>query len=140
MQEYSWQRRSEKPESHARVALLQCEVDSSYRHPAFELCEKANTGFERDKPEGWTLWQLKGSCAEERRRAILRTALQACHRFKVDMLLLPEYSVRPETVEWLVSELPTLSPETSVWAGTYRLPPGMSKPSECADWSAVHEV
>ncbi len=29
---------------------------------------------------------------------------------------------------------------TSVWAGTYRLPPGMSKPVDTRDWSAIHEV
>jgi hypothetical protein len=140
MQEDCWTSRSEKPESHARVALLQWEVDSSYLHPAYDFCDAAKTGFDASNPGMWTHSQLGPSCSEGRRRAILKSALQACHRFKVEILLLPEYSVRPETVEWLISELPILSPETSVWAGTYRLPPGMSKPSVCADWSAVHEL
>ena len=140
MQEDSWTSRSEKPESHARVGLLQWEVDSSYLHPGYEFCDDAGTGFDAANPGNWTRSQVAASCSEARRRAILKTALQACHRFKVEILLLPEYSVRPETIEWLRSELSTLSPETSVWAGTYRLPPGMSKPSLCADWSAIHEL
>jgi hypothetical protein len=98
MQEDSWSSRHEKPESHARVALLQWEVDSSYRHPAFELCNNAKTGFDSKEPGKWTHSVMGTSCSEARRRTILRAALKACYRFSVDILLLPEYSTRPETV------------------------------------------
>jgi DNA primase catalytic core len=140
MQEDSWTSRHEKPESHARIALLQWEVDSSYRHPAFELCNSTPTGFDSKEPGKWTRSVMGQSCSEARRRAILKAALKACYRFSVDILLLPEYSTRPETVSWLASELPSLAPKTSVWAGTYRLPPWMSNTSVCPDWSAVHEI
>jgi hypothetical protein len=71
----------------------------------------------------------------------LTAALQACRAFDVDILLLPEYSVRPETVAWLRESLATLAPNTSVWAGTYRKPPFLQNgDSDHGDWSAVLEV
>jgi hypothetical protein len=63
------------------------------------------------------------SCAEQRRRELLTAALRACKHFKVNILLLPEYSIRPDTVKWLREVLPSFAPATSVWAGTYRVPP-----------------
>lgn len=41
------------------------------------------------------------SWAEHRRRRVLERVIDSCEAFKVDLLVLPEYSVRPETVEWL---------------------------------------
>ncbi len=80
-------------------------------------------------------------CSEYRRRKILEKVLQACGIFKVDILVLPEYSVRPETVEWIANKLPDYAHETSVWAGTFRKPPYMA--GNCAslfksapDWAA----
>ncbi|MCH9649578.1 MAG: toprim domain-containing protein [Deltaproteobacteria bacterium] len=66
------------------------------------------------------------SCAEHRRRKILASALEACHTFGVDLLLLPEYGIRPDTVDWLKRRLQATT-QTSVWAGTYRLPPQSSQ-------------
>lgn len=71
---------------------------------------------------------------------MLTAALRACKSFDVDILLLPEYSTRPDTVDWLAQQLPSLAPNTSVWAGTYRLPPGMSNPADEREWSAILEV
>ncbi len=140
MQEDSWHSRREKSEGHARVALLQWEVDNSFMHPAFELCDPKKIKFDHKNPGAWDHSRLEASCAEARRIAILTGALKACNRFEVDILLLPEYSTRPETVDWLHANLSSLAPKTSVWAGTYRLPPGMSKNSDRPDWSAVHEL
>ena len=140
MQEDSWTSRSEKPGSHARVALLQWEVDSSFLHPGYDLCDSARNRFDRKHPEKWTTNKSERSCAEARRRTLLKEVLQACNRFKVEILLLPEYSVRPETVAWLIEQLPSLSPTTSVWAGTYRLPPNMLNEPPFNGWSAIHEL
>lgn len=140
MQEDSWHSRRKKSEGHARVALLQWEVDNSYQHPAFELCDLAKVGFDHKNPGAWDHDGQEASCAEARRISILTAALKACNRFKVDILLLPEYSTRPETVDWLHATLSSLAPNTSVWAGTYRLPPGMFKNSDPPGWSAVHEL
>lgn len=140
MQEDSWKTRHEKSAGHARVALLQWDVDSSYQHPGFELCNSSELGFSAKEPGAWVESKLGPSCAEARRRSILESALRACGLFKVDILLLPEYSTRPETVAWLASNLRSFAPTTSVWAGTYRLPAGMSNDFGYPDWSAVHEL
>lgn len=140
MQEASWGSRGEKPPSHVRVAFFQWEVDETYRHPGFDLCDNAQSKFVRKEPEKWNAHAYGCSCAEFRRRALLKAALKACNRFGVEILLLPEYSTRPETVEWLAQQAPKLAPKASVWAGTYRLPPGMLKPTDSREWSAIHEV
>ena len=61
-----------------------------------------------------------------RRRQLLSPVLEACNRFDIDILLLPEYSVRKETVEWICDELNKQSYHFSVWAGTYRIFPGQA--------------
>lgn len=140
MQETSWRTRGEKPQSHVRVALFQWEVDETYRHSLFDLCARSKPNFPRAKPETWVSHAHARSCAEFRRRALLKAALKACNHFNVDVLLLPEYSTRPETVAWLAQQAPELAPRTSVWAGTYRLPPGMLHSPNFPAWSAVLEV
>ena len=140
LQEASWDSRGEKPQSHVRVAFFQWDVDETYRHPGFDLCDHASPQFKREKPETWSAHAYGRSCAEFRRRALLKAALKACGRFGVEILLLPEYLTRPETVAWLEREASELAPKTSVWAGTYRLPPGTLLPTELPAWSAVHEV
>jgi hypothetical protein len=98
------------------------------------------------------------SRVEWRRRKILEAAIEACAAFQVDILLLPEYSVRPETLQFLLEELhkktqPTEKVEgrtylgTVVWAGTFRMPPGMTfngfdsefkrEFSKKLDWSSI---
>jgi hypothetical protein len=70
----------------------------------------------------WGLSRLLPSWNEHRRRRLIDEALRACHQFEVDVLVLPEYSVRPDTVEWLRKRLIDLgTKKLSVVAGTYRL-------------------
>ncbi len=152
MQHDSWKARQEDTRdvaSHVRVALLQLEIDSSYEHPVSELCCKSRGTSDADGEIGklieivqkdMTKWDEAAtnamisktrSCAEYRRRKILEEVLKACNSFKVDILVLPEYSVRPETVEWIAKALPSFARNISVWAGTFRKPPYMI--GECAD-------
>ena len=147
-QRSEWSRRPDRIPAHVRIALLQWDVDDSYRHPIFEACMRARPDIEhcRREPHRWNRENSAEhlelpSCAEHRRRKILTSALDACKVFHVSVLLLPEYSVRPETVRWLKETLPSLAPETSVWAGTYRKPPFLTQPApEASEWSAVMPV
>ena len=66
----------------------------------------------------WTKKEALLSWAEHRRRRLLAKAIDVCERFKVDILVLPEYSVRPETVAWLKEELRLKG--VAVLAGTFR--------------------
>lgn len=65
------------------------------------------------------LIQADGSCAEFRRRELLERIMEICSDFNVDILLLPEYSVRPETVEWMRKVLDDEQKgyKFSIWAG-----------------------
>jgi hypothetical protein len=60
------------------------------------------------------------SWPEHRRQVLLREALKACHELEVQLLVLPEVSVRPETIDWLKCELRQHCPGLAVLAGTYR--------------------
>ena len=66
----------------------------------------------------WTDRKDLPSWAEHRRQRLLAAAIDVCDRFKVDILVLPEYSVRPETVVWLKEELRRKG--VAVLAGTFR--------------------
>ncbi|WP_175560495.1 CHC2 zinc finger domain-containing protein [Janthinobacterium lividum] len=57
------------------------------------------------------------SWSEHRRQAILSRVIDSCDEFGVDLLVLPEYSVRRETIEWLKTFLQNKS--VSVLAGTF---------------------
>ncbi len=59
------------------------------------------------------------SWPEHRRRVLLHQALRACRELSVHILVLPEVSVRPDTVEWLKGEL-LHHPGLAVLAGTFR--------------------
>jgi DNA primase catalytic core len=153
LQEKSWASRPEKAPRHARVAVFQWDLDETYRHPLFDACLREfpkNACLDSSKtkvkyPEKWNEPGELPSCREHRRRALLRAVLRACRAFKVDILLLPEYSIRPETAKWLREELRVLAPLTSIWAGTYRQPPNMRlkvAPDEEQPpaWSAVMPI
>jgi hypothetical protein len=153
LQESSWASRPEKAVRHARVAFFHWDLDETYRHPLFDGCLRdfpkhacLDSGRREVKhPEQWNEPGMLASCAEHRRRALLRAVLRACGTFKVDMLVLPEYSIRPETANWLIHELPDLAPSTSVWAGTYRQPPNMelrlsTDGEQPPAWSAVMPI
>lgn len=66
------------------------------------------------------------SVCEAVRRAVISRALDACQSFGVQLLVLPEYSVRPETVNWMFEELSERrkDPNLAILAGTFRVPPG----------------
>jgi hypothetical protein len=130
-QEDSWPKRRIKLPSHLRVAFVQWRVDDTYRHPIVDICAASHDNISDvlKHPGNWNATRAGKnnncvkSCNEYRRRKILEEVLRACRHFKVDVLLLPEYSVRPETVGWLGIQLPELSPHTCIWAGTFRKPP-----------------
>jgi hypothetical protein len=123
-----WQKRSVKAPGLQRVAIVQWDVLETYSGP----------GYDDGKHEG--LYKVDGSreaskvevseggiflsVAEARRRAILQEVLRACDQFKVDGLVLSEYSVRPETVNWIARQLAQLNLPITVWCGTFRVPDG----------------
>lgn len=100
-----------------RIALFQFHIDSSYRHPAVEKC----TLKEKEDKKSFLLYS---SCAEFRRRKLLESVLKTCEIFGVEILLLPEYSVRPETVQWMYEIMQKNGYNFSIWAGTFRIPAG----------------
>jgi hypothetical protein len=145
-----WDRRKHRYGRHIRVALCQWEVDESYSHPLKEFCELQNSDFLASlNKENITVAELKKnpskytekfglrinkegqitrkliSCAEYRRRKILEEVFRVCKHFEVDLLLLPEYSIRPETVAWSKYQITNGKYKNiplTVWCGTYRLP------------------
>jgi DNA primase catalytic core len=69
----------------------------------------------------WTESAEFASWAEHRRRRILEKAICACVEFGVEVLVLPEYSVRPDTILWLKDFLKNKTDKFAILAGTYRL-------------------
>jgi len=160
-----WKERKKQFSTYNRIAFFQFEVDNSYEHPIVEICNNEKIGKEEKKGLEYkkfkTKWDpnelmkedesLDGatkflSCAEFRRRKLLEKVLEVCSYFDVEILLLPEYSVRPETVEWLKKEIDNQNYKISVWAGTLRLVPNRNLSSEVFedilnspnyDWSAL---
>lgn len=129
--------------SHFRVALLQLSSKDSYCHPVAEvgvdglplarngrdalLSKLGNKEFSAARKAGqqgnehhWKQQVGVISWPEHRRRALLGEALNACHRLGVELLVLPEVSLRKETVQWLKGELTGHYPGLAVLAGTYR--------------------
>lgn len=111
-----WKKRTKEFSNYDRIALFQFNIDNTYYPPSTETCLWWNTDKESEK--------IAPSCAEFRRRKILKEVLVACDLFKVEILLLPEYSVRPETVEWMAEQIENNGYEFAVWAGTFRIPVG----------------
>ena len=124
-----------------RVALFQWRVDDSYSHPIAEvglrgvpfapaaqkeleahLAGDFKTVYKAAKRGAEFHWcddREVFSWPEHRRRVLLGQALRACRELKVQLLVLPEVSVRPDTVEWLKGEL-LHHPGLAVLAGTFR--------------------
>ncbi|MGJ7606275.1 CHC2 zinc finger domain-containing protein [Variovorax sp. LT1R20] len=127
---------------HLRVALFQWRVDDSYSHPIAEVglggipldpmakkelevhldgdLKAVHEAAKRNAEFHWHNDLKVISWPEHRRRVLLGQALRACRELKVELLVLPEVSVRPDTVEWLKGEL-LHHPGLAVLAGTYRL-------------------
>lgn len=108
----NWKKRPKAFEQLDRIALFQFRIDSSYLPPEMEV---ENNG--RDDT-------YLPSYAEYRRRELLRPVLNACNEFGVEILLLPEYSIRPETVVWMCKYLEEKRYTFSIWAGTFKIPAG----------------
>lgn len=126
---------------HLRVALFQWRADDSYSHPIAEVglgglplapaAQKALQAHldgdfkavhkvaKRSAEFQWHDDRKVFSWPEHRRRVLLGQALRACRELKVQLLVLPEVSVRPDTVEWLKGEL-LHHPGLAVLAGTFR--------------------
>lgn len=142
-QSSSWNARSAKSEAHLRVALFQWRIDETYGHSLAEVgigglglpswaksalrkelipdsdLARVDRVAHRGKESGWKQRCSVQSWPEHRRRRLLKRALESCSKFGVDLLVLPEVSVRPETVKWLADELHH-HPGLAVLAGTYR--------------------
>jgi DNA primase catalytic core len=143
----SWRDRGAlKCPSHMRVALLQWRIDESYSHPLAEVglqgmgmpdwaraelrktlvptsaMGKADKAAMRGREHIWPTSDAESvvSWPEHRRQRLLKRALEACNLLKVDLLVLPEVSVRRETIKWLEEELQRHYPGVAVLAGTYR--------------------
>ncbi|KAB0521046.1 CHC2 zinc finger domain-containing protein [Pseudomonas extremorientalis] len=142
-QRNSWKRRGEaKSDAQMRVALFQWKIVDTYSHP---LAEAGLVGFDlplwvndeiedhciddfKDLSEAskqgqeykWKEQRSIESWPEHRRRALLKRALEACTDLGVELLVLPEVSVRPDTIEWLRDK--ALANHKNLWvlAGTYR--------------------
>ncbi|TWR48027.1 hypothetical protein FIV35_26185 [Pseudomonas rhodesiae] len=141
-----WTRRGEacKPSGLVRIALLQADFDLTYQHPFVETCpthwpfnSKVNEAISlslkaspdskygkllraaerHDTAYKWTKLETLPSWSEHRRRSILKRVIDTCQNFGVDLLVLPEYSVRRETVDWLKTYI--INKGVSVLAGTY---------------------
>ncbi len=133
-QQHSWTSRQNLNGNVDRIAFFQFDVDDSYVHPLAECCteQKNIPSFQKFKrnPVLWDCVQAKKhryqlySCSEYRRRKLLEAAFAVCDQFKVDILLMPEYSVRMETVQWMLETIKKCQYKFSVWAGTCRLAPG----------------
>ena len=135
-----------KNDGHVRVALLQADLDLTFTHPFVEACP-SNWPFSAKakalvieqlkshriyksllsaatRPDSAHFWkglpdEVKGlpSWAEHRRQRILSRVIDTCEAFGVDLLILPEYSVRIETIKWLKIYL--AKKKLAVLAGTY---------------------
>ncbi|WP_442512252.1 hypothetical protein SH528x_002029 [Novipirellula sp. SH528] len=126
--ESSWENRAKVERTHyKRIAFVQLQVEpyGSYQHPVYECSQEKLNEFSGGR---WSIGKHPDridviSPVERRRRRLLTEVLRACELFKVDFLVLPEYSTRPETVNWIQRQLNYRNMETLVWAGTFRLPP-----------------
>jgi DNA primase catalytic core len=154
-QDASWQSRRKAVGNHLRVALCQMRVDKhSYQHPLHDVdinnLSSKKVDYHRE-PWRWDRSasdQREGkapSDVEGRRRRILAEVIKSCDKFSVDVLLLPEYSVRPETVIWLKEYLTQRGSQLAIWAGTFRKSPNMTISGQpwfnnLEDWDAVLPV
>ena len=117
------QRKKNKSPSHIRAALLQFELigelGNGYDFPIEP--EEIPENIEENKRQQL---RYKKQCQEYqyqeyRRQEILNQILAACDKLGVEFLVLPEYSVQPDTIVWLKEKLKDQN--ISILAGTYRL-------------------
>lgn len=129
IQRRSWRSRAkEKSVAVRRVAIVQWDVTETYYQPGEKgglyegLLKKSGNDVARaaDVKKGGVFL----STTEFRRRAILKEVLASCIDFQVDGIVLPEYSVRPETVNWLARQIRGIGRPITIWCGTFRVASG----------------
>lgn len=118
IQKDKWPNRIIKLPNYDRIALFQFDIDNSYLHYKEEKCGILDEGV------GYK------NCCEYRRRKLLEKVFEACKSFNVEILLLPEYSVRTETVEWIKKTIDSQNYTFGVWAGTFKLTNGSIRKPE----------
>lgn len=115
-QKINWEGNKKSFKNMDRIAFFQFEVDDSYQHPEVEICKQVTNDGDKNG-------RNKNSCAEFRREKLLKAVMDACAKFSVEILLLPEYSTRPETVKYIYEYINQQKYNFSVWAGTFRIVP-----------------
>lgn len=111
LQSSEWGDRKKENLLYDRIAIFQFDGGNSYLHPMDECdCNSENQSED--------LY----SFTEQRRQKLIGRAIDICSYFGVEILLLPEYSVRPETVRFICEKIENI--ELSVWAGTFKVFPG----------------
>jgi DNA primase catalytic core len=124
-----WRARAKRGHGLQRLAMVQWDVADTYYAPGTGggkhegLRGLDGKAVDAKKVNDGGVFQ---SVAEARRRVILREVLRACARFNVDGLVLPEYSLRAETVNWLTRQLVAMNLSLTIWCGTFRVPDGTS--------------
>ncbi|MEG8041729.1 hypothetical protein QP164_02615 [Sphingomonas sp. LR59] len=128
-QDSLWRARAKRDPGIQRLALVQWDVADTYYAPGTGggkhegLRGLDGEAIDAKTANGGGVFQ---SVAEGRRRAIMLEVLRACDRFKVDGLVLPEYSLRAETINWLTRQLAARKLSLTIWCGTFRVPDGTS--------------
>jgi len=115
IQERVWEPRRQRSPGHIRIAIMQWVVNDTYRHPIVD-----SKDWNKELPPNKT-GSSSVSHYELRRRKFLLEALSSCKSFGVDLLVLPEYSVRPDTIKWLREQIKRKPGMPAVLAGTYKL-------------------
>lgn len=114
---------------YGRIAILQYDFLDSYypeKFPKYRLKSSTSDALEVFAPGPVPAGPIdqKLSFEEHRRRQVLRAMLDCCNDFGVEALVLPEYSVWPETINWMEELCRLQDYKVSIWAGTFRQQPG----------------
>jgi DNA primase catalytic core len=123
----AWKNRSkDRSPSLRRFAIVQWDVAETYFRPTYKNGKYEGLLVDGEAATSTSLSAkvLAVSTTEFRRRQILEQVLEACLAFEVEGIVLPEYSVRPETVNWLSRKIEKHKMPIIVWCGTFRVPSG----------------
>lgn len=148
LQRQSWTNRGrEKNHAARRVAIVQWDVTESYSSPGDANGMPGengdleglltSTGDNAALPDKVREGGIFLSTTEFRRRAILKEVLSACLDFNVEGIVLPEYSLRPETINWLTRQMRAMARPLTIWCGTFRVPSGTRIDSNFATGAEV---
>ncbi|MFP1133148.1 CHC2 zinc finger domain-containing protein [Asticcacaulis sp. W401b] len=122
----SWRARAEtsglQQSGYGRIALLQYDFEDSYYPLKVPNYRDGSSSLELPRVTSGVI-DYKLSFEEHRRRQVLRSVLECCKTFGVEILLLPEVSLRPETINWLSELCETEQIGVSIWAGSFRQQP-----------------